>query len=194
MQPNIFNSNLAEIKVSYKTRVKYSEMRKIDSSQDAEEILRNIWSDAMELREEFYMLLLNRANKVLGYYRVSEGGTDGTVVDPKLVFSVALKCHASSIILAHNHPSGNTKPSEADIRLTKDLIEGGKLLEISVLDHLILTAENFFSFADEGDDVIRKPLPQSVLTEAGYFVGILCYLICEPETDTMHFLPLSIVA
>jgi len=150
MQPNLFNSNLAEIKVSYKTKVSYSDMKKVTSAKDAEEILRVVWSDAMELREEFFILLLNRANKVLGYYRVSEGGTAGTVVDPKLIFSVALKCHASSIILSHNHPSGNTKPSEADIRLTRNLVEGGKLLEISVLDHLILTLENFFSFADEG--------------------------------------------
>ena len=124
--------------------------RKVVSSKDGEEILRNIWSNAIELREEFYMLLLNRANKVLGFYRISEGGTAGTVVDPKLIFSVALKCHASSIILAHNHPSGNTQPSEADLKLTKNLISGGKILEISVLDHLILTSESFFSFADEG--------------------------------------------
>ena len=150
MQPNLFNSNLAEIQVSYKSKVRYSDMSKIVSSKDADEILRNVWSDSMELREEFYILLLNRANKVLGYYRISEGGTAGTVVDPKLVFSVALKCHASSIILSHNHPSGNTKPSEADVRLTRNLVDGGKLLEISVLDHLILTSENFFSFADEG--------------------------------------------
>ena len=150
MQPNLFNSNLAEIQVSYKSKVKYSEMRKIISSKDAEEILRNVWSNVMELREEFYMLVLNRANKVLGYYLISQGGTAGTVVDPKLIFSVALKCHASAIILAHNHPSGNTKPSEADLKLTKNLVAGGKLLEISVLDHLILTSENFFSFADEG--------------------------------------------
>ena len=150
MQPNLFNSNLAEIQVSYKTKVKFSEMRKVVSSKDGEEILRNIWSNAIELREEFYMLLLNRANKVLGFYRISEGGTAGTVVDPKLIFSVALKCHASSIILAHNHPSGNTQPSEADLKLTKNLISGGKILEISVLDHLILTSESFFSFADEG--------------------------------------------
>lgn len=150
MQPNLFNSNLAEIKVSYKTKVKFSEMRKIVSSKDAEEIFRNIWSDAMELREEFYMLLLNRANRVLGWYRISEGGTAGTVVDPKLIFSIALKCHASGIMLCHSHPSGNTQPSQADLSLTKNLVAGGKLLEISVLDHLILTSENFFSFADEG--------------------------------------------
>jgi DNA repair protein RadC len=150
MQPNLFNSNLAEIQVTYKSKVKFSEMRKITTSKEGEEIFRSIWSDSMELREEFYILLLNRANRVKGYYRVSEGGTAGTVVDPKLVFSVALKCQASALMLAHNHPSGNLQPSEADLRLTKNLIAGGKVLEISVLDHLILTSENFYSFADEG--------------------------------------------
>lgn len=150
MQQNLFNTRLSEIRVSYKSKVKYSEMRKINDSKEAEEILRSIWSDNLELREEFYMLLLNRANKVLGYFRVSEGGTSGTIVDPKIVFSVALKGHASSIIIAHNHPSGNTKPSDSDLRLTKNLVDGGKLLEISVLDHLILTSETYFSFSDEG--------------------------------------------
>lgn len=150
MQPNLLNSNLAEIQVTYKTKVKFSEMRKVISSKDGEEIFRTVWSDAMELREEFYIFLLNRANRVKGYYRVSEGGVAGTVVDPKLIFSVALKCNASAIMLAHNHPSGNLQPSEADIKLTKNLVNGGKLLEISVLDHLILTSESYYSFADEG--------------------------------------------
>src|SRR5690349_638359 len=136
---NLFTSHLSEIQVTYKSNVKYSEMKQITSSKDAEEIFRNIWSDGMELREEFYMLLLNRANKVFGWYRVSEGGTAGTVVDPKIIFSIALKCHASGIIVAHNHPSGNTKPSAQDIDITKRLSAGGKILEISILDHLILT-------------------------------------------------------
>lgn len=150
MQPNLFTSNLAEIKVTYKSKVKFSEMRKIQTSKDAEDILRTIWTDCIELREEFYMLLLNRANKVMGWYRISEGGTAGTIVDPKLIFSVALKCHACGIVLAHNHPSGNTTPSAEDLGITKKLVEGGKLLEISVLDHLILTSETYLSFADEG--------------------------------------------
>jgi DNA repair protein RadC len=150
MQLNLLKSNLSEIKVSYKSKVKYSEMRQIVTSKDAEEILRNVWSDDMELREEFYILVLNRAHKVLGYYLISQGGLTGTVVDVKLVFSVALKCHACGIILAHNHPSGNTKPSAQDLDLTKKLVAGGKLLEVSVLDHLILTTEEYFSFADEG--------------------------------------------
>src|SRR5882724_10644308 len=108
MQPNLLTSNLAEIKVTYKTKLKFAEMRKVSTSKDAEEIFRNIWSDCLELREEFYILLLNRAKRVMGWYRISEGGVAGTVVDAKLIFSVALKCNASEIILAHNHPSGNT--------------------------------------------------------------------------------------
>ncbi len=150
MQQNLFSSQLSEIKVSYKSKVKYSEMKQICTSKDGEEIFRNIWSDGMEFREEFYTLLLNRANRVKGWYRVSEGGLTGTVVDTKIIFSFALKCHACGIMLAHNHPSGNIAPSQQDIDLTKKLCAGGKLLEISILDHLILTSENCFSFADEG--------------------------------------------
>ena len=150
MQPNLFNYNLAEIQVSYSTTVKANERRKITTSKDAESVLREIWSDNIELKEEFYILLLNRANKMLGWYKVSEGGIAGTVVDPKLVFSVALKGLACSIVLAHNHPSGNLQPSSQDITLTKRLKQAGELLEISVLDHLILSNEGFYSFADEG--------------------------------------------
>lgn len=150
MQPNLLNYNLAEIEVSYKTTVKPSERRKITTSKDAESIFREIWSHTMELKEEFYILLLNRSNKVLGWYKVSEGGMSGTVVDPKLIFSIALKGLACSIVLAHNHPSGNLSPSSQDIDLTKRLKQAGMLLEIPVLDHLILTNEGYYSFADEG--------------------------------------------
>jgi DNA repair protein RadC len=150
MQQNA-SPNLAEISVSYSSKVKSKERRKITSSKEAEAILRVIWSEGkIELREEFYILLLNRANDVLGWCQIGAGGLTGTVCDPRLVFSIALKCLACSVILAHNHPSGNTQPSASDIQLTKNLYEGGKLLEITVLDHLILTAEGFYSFADEG--------------------------------------------
>ena len=151
MQQNFPSSNLAEINVTYSTKVKASERRKVASAKDAEAILREIWSkETIELREEFYILLLNRANHVLGWCQIATGGLTGTVCDPRIVFSIALKCLACSVILAHNHPSGNTQPSAADIQLTKNLSEGGKFLEITVLDHLILTAEGFYSFADEG--------------------------------------------
>ena len=100
--------------------------------------------------EQFKVLLLNRANKVLGIFEVSSGGSTGTVADPKLIFAAAIKANACGIILAHNHPSGNLQPSQADIDLTKRMKEGGRLLEIQVLDHIIVTTEGYYSFADEG--------------------------------------------
>jgi DNA repair protein RadC len=144
------SSHFSEIKVSYSPKIKASDRKFVSSSEDATTYFRSIWSEHMELREEFYILLLNRANKVLGWFQVSTGGMAGTVVDPKLVFSVALKCCAHAIILCHNHPSGNLKPSQADIQLTKKIKEGGKLLEIEVLDHIIITSEAHFSFTDDG--------------------------------------------
>ena len=150
MHPNLFNANLAEIEVRYKTKVKFKEMQKISTSSDAEKVFRSIWSDCLELREEFYMLLLNKANRVLGWYRVSEGGLSGTVADPRLIFSIALKCNASGILVAHNHPSGNIEPSKDDINLTKKLREAGNFLDIKLFDHIILTVDSYLSFADEG--------------------------------------------
>ena len=95
-------------------------------------------------------MLLNRANRVLGIIEISTGGISGTVADPKLVFTAALKSAASSIVLAHNHPSGNLSPSQADINLTRKLKSAGESLDIAVVDHIILTSESYFSFADEG--------------------------------------------
>lgn len=100
--------------------------------------------------EEFWVLLLDRANQIVKKVQVSSGGVAGTVADPKLLFKQALEHSASSIILIHNHPSGNTKPSQADISLTKKAKEGGKFLDIPVLDHIIFTNDSYFSFADEG--------------------------------------------
>jgi DNA repair protein RadC len=121
---------------------------KISTSKDAVEIFQPMLGDY--LHEEFWILFLNRANRIIGKDAVSKGGMSGTVVDPKLVFKSALDSKASSIILCHNHPSGNIQPSEADIRLTKNLVEAGRVLEINVLDHIIVTQNGFFSFADEG--------------------------------------------
>ena len=100
--------------------------------------------------EQFWLILLNRAHQVLQFERVSAGGVSGTVVDPKIIFRKALHGQASSLILCHNHPSGNTKPSPADLEITKKLKLAGQHLEISVVDHLIVTHRGYFSFADEG--------------------------------------------
>jgi len=121
---------------------------KITTSKDAADIFQPLLGDLHH--EEFWMLFLNRDNLVIGKQSVSTGGMSGTVVDPKIIFKAALDQKASSVILCHNHPSGNLKPSEQDIRLTKNLVEAGKVLEISVLDHLIVTQNGCYSFADEG--------------------------------------------
>ncbi|RYE51761.1 MAG: DNA repair protein, partial [Sphingobacteriales bacterium] len=120
-------------------------------SKDAYNILFNNWDQGrIEMNEQFYILLLNRANKVIGMTEISSGGFSGTLVDPKLVFGIALKSCASGIILCHNHPSSNLKPSQSDLSLTRRLVEAGKLLDLQILDHIILTKRGYFSFGDEG--------------------------------------------
>ncbi len=141
---------VSEIDISYQPTIKPSERLAVSASADAEKVFRKIWNQPLELRECFYALFLNRANKVLGYYLVSVGGITGTVVDVRTVFQAALKANACSVIFAHNHPSGNMQPSDADILLTRKLKEAGKILEISVLDHLILLPEGYYSMADQG--------------------------------------------
>ncbi|NOS91213.1 MAG: JAB domain-containing protein [Cyclobacteriaceae bacterium] len=144
-------SNIAEVQLSYVTKVKPSERPKIQTSRDSFEILRNTWNaDTMELREEMKVMLLNHGHRLLGIYKLSEGGVAGTVADPKLIFAAAIKSNSSSIILAHNHPSGNLQPSQADIQLTKRCKEIGKMLDLVVLDHIIITADAYYSFADDG--------------------------------------------
>ncbi|NJN27276.1 MAG: JAB domain-containing protein [Cyclobacteriaceae bacterium] len=140
-----------EITLSYKNHVKASLRPKITSSKDAYDILINTWADSkIEFVEHFKVLLLNRANKVLGLYEVSTGGISGTVVDPKLIFAAALKANSSSIIMAHNHRSGNLDPSQQDKFLTTKIKQGGQFLDLPLIDHLIVTSERYHSFADEG--------------------------------------------
>ena len=103
-------------------------------------------SDTIELQEEFKVLLLNRANEVLGIYPLSKGGITGTVVDQRLIFAVALKCNATGIILCHNHPSSTLKPSDSDITLTRSIKKCADLLDITLLDHLIITKKGFLVF------------------------------------------------
>lgn len=121
---------------------------RIASSRDAYEQIQPYLLDLPH--EEFWLLLLNRANEVIKPVQVSQGGVSGTVADPKIIFKFAIENLSSAIILVHNHPSGNLKPSEADKELTRRLFNAGKLLEIPVLDHLIFTDGGYLSFADEG--------------------------------------------
>ena len=142
---------VAEVELVYRSKVKASERPQITSSYDAYEILKNIWEDGkLELMEQFKVLFLNRANKVLCVYNISSGGITGTVADPRLIFAAALKVNTCALVLAHNHPSGALKPSRADEELTAKIKGAGSFLDIKVLDHIILSSEGYYSFADEG--------------------------------------------
>jgi DNA repair protein RadC len=121
----------------------------IFSSSDIFNVLESYFADL--LHEEFWIILLNKRNAILNKILISKGGLAGTVADPKIIFKAALEHNAASIILAHNHPSGNLKPSSADIRLTKKLVEAGNMLDISILDHVIFCDKKYYSFADAGE-------------------------------------------
>ena len=141
----------SEIELVYKSKVKASERPSIATSSDAYKVLLQTWDEGkLDLVEQFKVLFLNRANKVLAVFQASSGGITGTVADPRLIFTAALKANAVSIILAHNHPSGNLKPSRADEELTNKIKEAAQYFDIKVLDHIIVSDEGYYSFADDG--------------------------------------------
>lgn len=142
---------VAEIEIIYKNKVKPSQMYKVENSKDVYDVAIVLFDDSkIEYREQLIVMFTNRANKVLSYMVVSICGMSGTVADPKMIFQSCLKVNASGFICAHNHPSGNLKPSDSDITLTRKLKQGGAILDIAMLDHLIVTTEGYYSFADEG--------------------------------------------
>lgn len=143
---------LYELKLSYRRTQNHKHTGTIRSSVDSFEVLKTVFDqDMIAAREEFIVLYLNRANEIIGYYKAFQGGVSSVVADTKLILSTGLKTLASGIILAHNHPSGRTVPSEQDIRLTRRVKEACKLVDMELLDHLIVTAEKgYYSFADEG--------------------------------------------
>ncbi len=149
MNQNLFLSNIAEVQLSYSTKVRAADRAKITCAKDAADIFRQIFP-GLEHREYFYTMLLNRGNKVLGFFEVSKGGIAGTTVDVRLILQAALKANASSIILAHNHPSNTLEASDADMKITRKIKQACSFLDISVLDHLILTASTYLSMADDG--------------------------------------------
>jgi DNA repair protein RadC len=121
---------------------------KITSSRDIYNIFHPVLADLPN--EEFWIILLNRSNKIIERQKISQGGLSGTVTDVRIILKTALEKLASSVILCHNHPSGNPTPSDADISITQKVKESGKLMDISLLDHIIVTDGNYYSFADEG--------------------------------------------
>ena len=137
----------AEIQVSYIPKKTLG--NKISCSEDAYQLLKDFYpQETISLQERFVVAYLNRAHNVIGVYEASVGGLTGTIADPRLILSVALKIAATSIILSHNHPSGNLNPSNTDQELTNKIREACKYLDINVLDHIIITPKTFYSFTD----------------------------------------------
>ena len=124
---------------------------KITTSESASNVIRKFYFDDINIYESFFILLLNRANNTTGFAKISQGGTAGTVVDIKIIAKYAVESLSSAVIICHNHPSGNIKPSEADINITKKIKDALLLLDISLTDHIILSENNYYSFADNGD-------------------------------------------
>ena len=142
---------VAEVELVYKSKVKASERPQIRTSKECYNLLKQIWNEnKIDMLEEFTVLLLNRAARVIGVYKASSGGISATIVDPRLVLAAAIKSLAVTIILSHNHPSGNLTPSAADEQLTYKIKEAAKFHDIKVADHIIITSEGYYSFADEG--------------------------------------------
>ena len=141
---------IPEITVSYKDQVKNSERQCLRSSFDAYDILKPFYKDCLNHHEEFYVMYLNHGNKLLGVMFHSKGGVTSTIIDIKVILQVALKVHASAIILSHNHPSGGARPSIEDEQQTFKIKEACKLIDVKLFDHLILYDQTFYSMADNG--------------------------------------------
>lgn len=142
---------VSEVELVYKNRVPYADRPEIKSSRDSYQLFLSAWDqNKIDLQEQFKVLFLNRSNQALAISEISCGGITGTVVDIRLILSTALKLHATVMILCHNHPSGKLSPSIQDEKITEQIKNASALLDIRLLDHLILSSEGYFSFADEG--------------------------------------------
>ena len=143
-----YSSTISEISLK-KTKTDFKKV-KITNSKDAADYIRQFYNDDIGIFESFFILLMNRANNTIGYAKISQGGVTGTVVDSVILTKYAIESLSTGVILAHNHPSGNLKPSQSDIKLTEKIKKCLELFEISVLDHVILTENGHLSMADEG--------------------------------------------
>ena len=143
-------NKVSEISISYKSSRDISEMVNLRSSIDARDFIFPYFENFVEHHEEVWVLLMNRSNKCLGIFKVSQGGITDALVDVRIVMQVALKANATSMILCHNHPSGNATPSSQDDSLTRKIKSACTLFDIHFLDHLIITSRLFYSYADEG--------------------------------------------
>ena len=143
------NNNLPEITLKYKAG--NTKKTILTGSETTSNLLRSLYdSDTLEINENVIVLFLNRANKTLGWTKHSSGGACSCIMDVKLILTTALQCGAQAMILSHNHPSGNLKPSQQDLAITARINTACKALDLTLLDHVIITTEGYYSFADEG--------------------------------------------
>ena len=144
-----YKSTISEYSLKYtKTDIQKT---KITTSESASNVIRKFYFDDINIYESFFILLLNKANNTTGFAKISQGGTAGTVVDIKIIAKYAVESLSSAVIICHNHPSGNITPSEADINITKKIKDALLLLDIKLIDHIILSENNYYSFADNGN-------------------------------------------
>ena len=135
----------------YKLTCTTNEMQSIQVTNpaDAAVFAANFFEDDINIYESCFIILLNRANKIIGWYKVSSGGLDATIIDKRIVCKVAIDALSAGVILVHNHPSGEVKPSSADIKMTKEVKDCLKLFDVVLVDHIILSEKKYYSFTDE---------------------------------------------
>ena len=144
-----YKSTISEYSLKYtKSEIQKT---KITTSESASNVIRKFYFDDINIYESFFILLLNRANNTTGFAKISQGGTAGTVVDIKIIAKYAVESLSSAVIICHNHPSGNKQPSDADLNITRKIKDALLLLDIKLIDHIIITENDFYSFADNGD-------------------------------------------
>jgi DNA repair protein RadC len=147
---NLSYENIPQIEIKYKSGI--IKVGQIKNSEQCYKVMKDMFNaDTLEYCEESIVMYMNFANKVIAYDKLSRGGMTGTVIDQRIMFASALKIGATGLIMAHNHPSGTLSPSVQDIEITKEIVKGGDILKIKVLDHLIITADGYYSMADHGD-------------------------------------------
>jgi len=147
-----FIPSIPQIKISYSNSLKFSKMVHITKSENAYDVFKYFWNqDKIQLQEEMLVMLLNNDNRVLGIFHLSTGDSRATIASVKIIASTALLANAQGLVIAHNHPSGNCIPSEADKNMTRKLAQGLEILDMKLLDHLIITSAGYYSLADNGD-------------------------------------------
>ena len=144
-----YKSTISEFSLKYtKTDIQKT---KVTTSESASNVIRKFYFDDINIYESFFILLLNRANNTTGFAKISQGGTAGTVVDIKIIAKYAVESLSSAVIICHNHPSGDKRPSDADLNITRRIKDALLLLDVKLFDHIIITENDFYSFADNGD-------------------------------------------